>query len=186
MWYVAKRKSALRNTQNRNNNKSGAARTAPIQSDMEQTEQEKAAIEYNRRIRAREFSNPEILTDKSIGDVLIMPEFVAILKAYIAEQIETRKQVLKTIEALKQKGKKVPEKRPTIDRVLDLGLMDAGTFAVEFAKVLNKESKYPVVIRDYIRQLGMKAYNATLEKFICDANPDMAELQKQATSNRKS
>lgn len=153
---------------------------------QELTPQQKAAIEYNRRINAKEFTYPEALRDKSVYDVLIMPEFATILTAYINEQVETRKKVLETIAKLKEQGKRVAENRPTIDRVMDLGLMNAGDFAVEFARVLNHQSKYPSAIRLYIHQLGMKAYNATMEKLICDANPDMAELLKQATATNKS
>lgn len=179
----------MKNTPNRNNNKPGAVPAAPFQKDMKQelTPQQKAAIEYNRRINANEFTYPEALRDKSVYDVLIMPEFSAILKAYINEQVDTRIKVLETIAKLKEQGKRVAENRPTIDRVIELGLMDDhGNFAVEFAKVLNHQSKYPAEIRLYIKQLGMKAYNATIEKFICDANPDMDELLKQATATNKS
>lgn len=179
----------MRNTPNRNNNKPGAVPAAPFQKDMKQelTPQQKAAIEYNRRINANEFTYPEALRDKSVYDVLIMPEFSAILTAYINEQVETRTKVLETIAKLKEQGKRVAENRPTIDRVMDLGLMkDPGDFAVEFARVLNHQSKHQAAIRLYIHQLGMKAYNATIEKFICDANPDMAELLKQATATNKS
>ena len=154
---------------------------------QELTPQQKAAIEYNRRIGANEFTYPEALRDKSVYDVLIMPEFSAILTTYINEQAETRTKVLDTIAKLKEQGKRVAKNRPTIDRVIDLGLMnDPGDFAVEFARVLNHQSKHPAVIRLYIKQLGMKAYNATIEKFICDVNPDMAELLKQATATNKS
>lgn len=154
---------------------------------QELTPQEKATIEYNRRIGANEFTYPEALRDKSVYDVLIMPEFLTNLTAYVNEQVETRTKVLETIAELKKQNKRVAENRPTIDRVMDLGLMnDPGDFAVEFAKVLNHQSEHPAGIRLYIGQLGMKAYNATIEKFICDANPDMAELLKQATATNKS
>lgn len=131
---------------------------------QELTPQQKAAIEYNRRINANEFTYPEALRDKSVYDVLIMPEFAAILMAYINEQVETRTNVLETIAELKKQNKRVAENRPTIDRVMGLGLMnDPGDFAVEFAKVLNHQSKHPAEIRLYIHQLGMKAYNATIK-----------------------
>lgn len=146
----------------------------------------KAALEYNRRIRERAFTMPESLKDKTIMDVLISPEFETHLTALINEQVETRQQVLRTIAELKKKGKVVAENRPTIDRVIDTGLMDnAGDFAVEFARVLNKVSEYPRDIRDYIEQLGKKAYEKTICQLINDANPDMAELYKTATSTIK-
>lgn len=146
----------------------------------------KAALEYNRRIRERAFTTPKSLKDKTIMDVLISPEFEMHLAALINEQMETRKQVLKTIDALKEKGKVVAENRPTIDRVIETGLMyNVGDFAVEFVRVLNKVSEYPRDIRDYIEQLGKRAYEKTTCQFINDANPDMAELYKTATATSK-
>lgn len=150
--------------------------------EKELTPQQKAAIEYSRRIRAKEFEMPEALRDKTNFDVLTTPEFEAILTNCINEQVETRTKVLETIAELKKKGKKVAEKRPTIDRVIELGLMDIGRFALEFAMILAKKSNQPREIRDYIRQLGMRAYRATINKFICDANPEMAELMKQIST----
>ncbi len=150
------------------------------------TPQQKAAIEYNRRLANREFKEPEALCGKTRYDLMITPEFETILTAYINEQVETRTKVLETIAELKKKGKMVAENRPTIDRVMELGIMnDPADFAVAFVDVENKQSKYPADIRLYIHQLGMKAFNATIEKFICDANPDMAELRKTAMSSSK-
>lgn len=140
-------------------------------------------LEYSRRILSKEYVFPEVLRDKKVADVLIMPDFVSILSAFVKEQKEKRASVLEAIAELKKQGKSVDENRPTIDRVIEFGLMDnAGDFAVEFAKVLNRQSKHPAAIRLYIRQLGMKAYNATIEKLIRDENPDMAELYEQATA----
>lgn len=179
----------MKNTPNRNNNKPGAVSAAPFPKDMKQelTPQQKAAIEYNRRLVNREFKEPEALCGKSRYDLMITPEFETILTAYINEQVETRTKVLETIAELKKQNKRVAENRPTIDRVMELGIMnDPGEFAVAFVDVEDNQSKYPAEIRLYIHQLGMKAYNATIEKFICDANPDMAELLKQATATNKS
>lgn len=153
----------------------------PYSNDMKQelTKQQKAAIEYERRIRMNDFKQPESL----VFDVLIMPEFATELSALINEQVTLRTQVKEAIADIISKGKKVAENRPTIDRVMDLGLMDdAGEFAVEFARVLNHQSKHPANVRLYVQQLGMKAYNSTLDKLICEANPDLAEMRKTAIS----
>lgn len=154
--------------------------------EQELTEQKKALLEYRRRIRTGEFVEPEKLKGKRVEDVLKMPEFINVLTSFIDEQMEMRKQVLRTIEELKNEGKRVAEKRPTIDRVIELGLMEnPGDFAVEFARVMDKESKHPRDIRDYIRQLGMKAYITTIDQLIVAANVDLAELKKQATTTTK-
>ena len=149
----------------------------------ELTKQQKALLEYNRRYECGDFVKPEILDGKSVFDVLVMPEFEIIMVDCIKEQTELRKGYLQAIEELKKKGKYVPPtNRPVIDRVQESGLLaDAGTFIVEFANVLSKSSKQPKEIRDYVKQLGMRAYNMTVEKFICEADPKMAKLYKQAT-----
>lgn len=155
---------------------------------MEQDKEKvfKAWQEYNRRIREKAFKMPTSLKGASVMGVLMLPEFETHLTALINEQVMTRQQVLKTIAELKKKGKVVAENRPTIDRVIETGLMaNAGDFAVEFAHVLDKVSKQPRDIRDYIEQLGKKAYEKTIHQLINDANPDMAELYKTATSTIK-
>lgn len=142
------------------------------------TEQQKASIEYNRRLVMGQFKVPEILKDKQILDVLDMPEFVANMGAFINEQKMTREAVLQQRKKIIESGKfPAPEKRPCIDRVMELGLFESvDKFTFEFAKVLSNQSEYPSEIRLYIKQLGMLAYNLTINQFICKENPDMAEL----------
>lgn len=149
---------------------------------QELTEQQKASFEYNRRMKAGEFKHPEILKGKQVLDVLELPEFIANMGAYMNEQKMTREAVLQQRQKIIKAGKyPAPEKRPCIDRVIELGLMkNAEDFTVEFAKVLNKQSKHPAEIRAYIMQLGMMAYKLTIEQLVNQANPDMAELLKTA------
>lgn len=149
---------------------------------QELTEQQKASLEYNRRLKAGEFKCPEALQGKQVLDVLELPEFIATMGAYMNEQKMTREAVLQQRKKIIESGKyPAPEKRPCIDRVIELGLMkNAEDFTVEFAKVLNKQSKHPAEIRAYIMQLGTRAYKLTVEQLISQANPDMAELLKTA------
>ena len=147
------------------------------------TTKENAAQEYARRLRSHDFRYPEILVNKTVADVLMMSDFVEIMTDCINEQKEARMTVLSLVEKAKEQGKKVAENRPTIDRVLELGLLDdTGKFVVEFAKVLNKQSEHKAAIREYIRQLGMLAYGRTIEKIICDANPDLRKLKELAAT----
>lgn len=151
------------------------------------TEQQKASIEYNKRLSKGQFKAPEILKDKQILDVLDMPEFVANMGAFINEQKMTREAVLQQRKKIIESGKfPAPEKRPCIDRVMELGLLkNADDFTLEFAKVLTHQSEYPAEIRLYIQQLGMRAYNLTIEQLICKENPDMAALVEKSRKTTK-
>lgn len=151
------------------------------------TPQQKATIEYSRRLYKGEYVGPERLDGKTVFDVLDMPEYITNLAAYMNEQKMTRDAVLQQRKKIIEAGKfPAPENRPCIDRVIELGLMEsANDFAFEFAKVLNRTSEHPQEIREYIRQLGMRAYQLTIEQFICDANPDMAELVKKSQETTK-
>lgn len=154
------------------------------QYEMTQTE---AKIEFYKRIREGKFNVPDSLKDKTTMDVIQMDEFYDNMKLFISEQLETRKAVKAANESLMKQGKKIADRNASIiDRVIRDGLLsDTGEFIVEFAKVMLKESEQPRTVREYISQLGNLAYRFTVEKFICDANPDMAELNKIAKSGNR-
>lgn len=151
------------------------------------TPQLKATIEYNRRLNTGEYVIPQKLDGKTVFDILEMPEFKTNLGAFINEQLMTRNAVLQQRKKIIESGKHpAPEKRPCVDRIIELGLMhDTDSFAEEFLKVINRSSKYPAAIREYVRQLGMRAYRLTVEQFICEENPDMAELVKTAQATNQ-
>lgn len=154
---------------------------------QELTPQQKASIEYNRRLRNGEYVKPEKLNGKTVFDVLDMPEYTTNLAAYMNEQKMTRDAVLQQRKKIIEAGKfPAPEKRPCIDRVIEMGLMEnAEDFTLEYAKVLNGVSEHPQEIREYIRQLGLRAYQLTIEQIICEVNPDMAELVKKSQETTK-
>lgn len=148
---------------------------------------EDAAKEYSRRISQGEYIRPEVLNTSTVLDVLEMPLYQENIKACIEEQLETRAMVIDLINKAKNSGKYIAENRHTIDSVIEIGLMDSPLdFTVEFAKVLNKESKFPNSIRTYIRQLGMKAYKMTIEELIRESDPEMKELYNEKERNIRS
>lgn len=151
------------------------------------TPQQKATIEYNRRLNKGEYVKPERLDGKTVFDVLDMPEYITNLAAYMNEQKMTRDAVLQQRQKIVESGKyPAPEKRPCIDRVIELGLLkNADDFTLEFAKVLTHQSEHPAEIRMYIQQLGMRAYQLTIEQFICKENPDMAALVEKSRQTTK-
>lgn len=145
---------------------------------------EDAAKEYSRRISQGEYIRPKVLNTATVLDVLEMPLYQENIKACIEEQQETRVMVIDVINKAKNSGKHIAEKRHTIDRVTDIGLMNSPLdFTVEFAKVLNKESKFPNSIRTYIKQLGMKAYKMTIEELIRESDPEIKELYDEKERN---
>lgn len=150
-----------------------------IQTDLLTPEQRSAYDEYKTRIAGGKFIVPDKIKDKTIYDCLLMPEFETNLSACIDEQLQSRKLMKETVDAMRAKGKKVVDPRSAIDRAIELGLMaDCGTFTVEFANVIARRSKLPMAIREYVYELGMRAYNMLMHEFIRDANADMAELYK--------
>lgn len=147
---------------------------------------QQAYAEYKRRIAAHDFKDPEELKGKTLFAVLLMSEFETNMTACIDEQVKAREQVKKAIAEIRKQGKRVADSRTNLDRLIEMGLMaDAGDFAVEFAKVIAKESKLPNKLREYVRELGMRAYNMTIHQFIRKANPDLDDLYKTATATTK-
>lgn len=141
---------------------------------------QEAHEEYNRRLKACDYKIPEILTQSTIEDVCSTQEFSRNLIAYINEQKMTRESILNTRKKIRDSGRyPAPEHRPTIDRILESGLMDnPQNFVDEYVKVVRGKSNYPEAMRTYIIQLGNLAYRMTIEQYICYENPDMANLVK--------
>lgn len=104
------------------------------------------------------------VADLSIADVLKMPLFFSNLKAQITDLWQSRE------KARKNAGKKNERlKNHVIDQLHADGLLDAGNFAVLFAKVLDKVATgYSANEREFIRALGMTAFKITMEKLIAD------------------
>lgn len=104
------------------------------------------------------------VADLSIEDVLIMPLFVSNLRAQINELWKSRE------TARKNAGKDNQRlKNHVIDQLHADGLLDAGNFAVLFARVLDKVATgYSSNDREFIRAVGMTAFNITMQKLIAD------------------
>lgn len=104
------------------------------------------------------------VADLSIEDVLIMPLFVSNLRAQINELWKSRE------TARKNAGKDNQRlKNHVIDQLHADGLLNAGNFAVLFAQVLDKVATgYSSNDREFIRAVGMTAFNITMQKLIAD------------------
>lgn len=104
------------------------------------------------------------VADLSIEDVLIMPLFVSNLRAQINELWKSRETARKNAAKDNQRLK-----NHVIDQLHADGLLDAGNFAVLFAKILDKVATgYSSNDREFIRAVGMTAFNITMQKLIAD------------------
>ena len=148
---------------------------------------EDAIQEYNRRWLAGEFEGSELLKDKTMIDILSTPEFEKAIQECMEEQKNARNLYKKTVNELIKMGKYVPrEKRPEIDRIQELGLLDdPAAFTEEIVKVYFKKSNLPRSAREYIQELGQQAWNLAVSRIICAADAEMAELYKIATTEEK-
>ena len=104
------------------------------------------------------------VADLSIEDVLIMPLSVSNLRAQITDLWQSRE------IARKKAGKDNQRlKNHIIDQLHADGLLDAGNFAVLFAQVLDKVATgFSSNDREFIRAVGMTAFNITMQKLIAD------------------
>ena len=104
------------------------------------------------------------VADLSIEDVLIMPLFVSNLRAQINDLWKSRETARKNAAKDNQRLK-----NHVIDQLHADGLLDAGNFAVLFAQVLDKVATgYSSNDREFIRAVGMTAFNITMQKLIDD------------------
>ena len=119
------------------------------------------------------------LRGKTILDVVELPRFVDNLAAYWKAQEEDRDTLYKWFETMRNvaKGYRVPAH--VIDDLLELTTEE---LALEFASVLTKASQRPFAQRQYIRQIGMQAYNLTVIQYVCDEYP---ELEKELLGGLK-
>lgn len=112
------------------------------------------------------------LQGKTVEELIATDRFRDNLAAYVTEQRELRNTARQSYEALrkfdKAKGYKLPAH--PVDRVIGLTV---GEFAAEFMAVISKRSERPFAEREYIRQLGMQAYNLTVAQFVVEEYPEL-------------
>lgn len=120
----------------------------------------------------RKIESCKALQGKSVRDVCEMPEFRSNLEAYMKVQREDRAAIRASYDAMKKlggaKGYKIPAH--VIDDVID---MTTEQFSTEFLAVINWTSKRPKAERDYIKQLGMQAYNLTVAQIVTEELPEL-------------
>lgn len=129
-------------------------------------------------------SQTKALKDKTVGDILMMPEFRTNIAAYLKAQREDRTKAKEYIVSMaKSLKQRIWPKTHVIDR---LGYLTEDNFAYYFAKVIEHQSGLPKSERDYIEQIGMQALNKTIADFVVAEFPELNETiykTKIITSN---
>lgn len=106
------------------------------------------------------------LQGKTVADICQMPGFLANLSAYVEVQRAEWKKLREFAES--QPGKRA--KAHPMDTTI--GWTDE-QWRYEFMAVLNKTSHQSSAVREYIRQLGMQAYNVTVANLVILEFPDL-------------
>ena len=125
--------------------------------------------------------NPEIvnkikqckaLQGMTVEDFIKNDRFRENLAGYLTEQRETRKTARASYAAMRKVGGAKGYKLPAhvCDKFIDVTV---DQFAELFMAVLAKRYNGPVAERQYIRQLGMQAYNLTVAQFVVEEYPEL-------------
>ena len=110
------------------------------------------------------------LQGKTILDICLLPGFLSNLEAYVNAQREERKIALD--HAAQFGGGKYHAPAHAIDKTME---WDMERWRDEFMAVLNKSSVQPAAVREYVRQLGMQAYNVTMANIVLLEFPELRE-----------
>ncbi len=103
-------------------------------------------------------------TTKSIADVLKMPLFFDNIKVQLTSLWNYRETARKKFTRKNQRLK-----AHVIDRMYNSGNWEPGKFIVIFATILDKVATgYSSNEREFIRAVGMTAFNITMQKLIDD------------------
>lgn len=112
------------------------------------------------------------LQGKTVEDVCRLPGFRSNLEAYVTAQREEWR-VLREHAALRNQGEKKfrPKSHPmdgTVEWTMD-------KWVDEVVAVLHGYSKEPAAVREYVRQLGIQAYNVTCANLVLLEFPELRE-----------
>lgn len=110
------------------------------------------------------------LQGKTVLDICSLSGFLSNLKAYVNAQREERKIAIDHAEQFG--GGKYHAPGHAIDQTMG---WDIEQWREEFMAVLNKSSVQSAAVREYVRQLGMQAYNVTMANIVLVEFPELRE-----------
>ena len=112
------------------------------------------------------------LQGKTVTDIVEMQKFQMNLTKYFTAQKEDRKAIQASYRTMHQFGPPRGYKLPAhaIDKVMDWSVED---LAVEYLRIIDKESNESAAVRKYIFQLAGQAYNLTIAQIVCEEFPEL-------------
>lgn len=120
----------------------------------------------------KKIASCKALQGKTIEDIVFSERYKYNLSVYMTAQREDRNAIKKSYAAMKKLGGAKGYKLPAhpVDRVIN---QSVGEFIADFVEVISKRSVRPVAERNYIKQLGMQAYNFTIAQVVCEEYPEL-------------
>lgn len=113
------------------------------------------------------------LQDKSVVDVCRLDGFRDNLWAYVTAQREEWKAIRQHAELRsKSAGKILRAPSHAMDSTVE---WDEQRWVDEFIAVIGKTSSLSAAVREYVRQLGMQAYNVTIANIVLVEYPELRE-----------
>ena len=114
------------------------------------------------------------LQGMTVEDFIKNDRFRENLAGYLTEQRETRKTARASYAAMRKVGGAKGYKLPAhvCDKFIDVTV---DQFAELFMAVIAKRYNGPLAEREYIRQLGMQAYNLTVAQYVVEEYPELAD-----------
>lgn len=136
---------------------------------------------YDKEIQQK-IASCKALQGMTVEDFIKNDRFRENLAGYLTEQRETRKTARASYAAMRKvggvKGYKLPAH--VCDKFIDVPV---DQFAELFMAVIAKRYNGPFAERQYIRQLGMQAYNLTVAQYVVDEYPELEHVLLPKLSN---
>jgi len=121
------------------------------------------------------------LEGKTVLDVLEMPEFAENLGKYFEAQKSEWHAARESLAAQRKIAGTNRLRLPahTLDKLVG---WSTEMLRQEFVAVVQKTSKQPYAVREYVGQLGMQAYNVTVANFVIAEFPDTKDFFYPSTN----
>lgn len=129
------------------------------------------------------------LQGKTVADIIMMPRFRDNLAAYWEAQKADREAIKRSYLAMKkvasEKGHQLSKKdyekivksrtkyKLPAHCIDDLMALSVDDMAIEYAKVVTRQSNRVAAEREYIEQLGRQAYNITIAQIAVEEFPEL-------------
>ena len=123
----------------------------------------------------RKIESCKALQGMTVEDFINNARFRENLAGYLTEQRETRKTARASYAAMRKVGGAKGYKLPAhvCDKFIDVNV---DQFAELFMAVIAKRYNGPLAERQYIRQLGMQAYNLTVAQYVVEEYPELEPI----------